>query len=138
MPTGRGFQPAFQNKRKALDLFLPIITQGFNPGRPCASEGFNPGRPCASEGFNPGRPCVSEDFSPGRPCASQKLSPGTCPPLAPAPSPTSKKLLNFSPQSHHLCPEPNSSICSSMPPRRTPQPICKPILTISKTPWKWL
>ena len=40
----RGLQSTFQNRRKAPDHFLPIITQGFNPGRPYASEGFSPGR----------------------------------------------------------------------------------------------
>src|SRR5690554_7166724 len=32
MPYGRGFQPAFQNRRSAPDHFLPIITQDFSPG----------------------------------------------------------------------------------------------------------
>src|SRR5690554_99464 len=40
----RGLQSTFKNRRKAPDHFLPIITQGFNPGRPCASEDFSPGR----------------------------------------------------------------------------------------------
>src|SRR5690554_7863859 len=38
-----GLQSALKNRRSAPDLFLPIITQGFNPGRPCASEDFSPG-----------------------------------------------------------------------------------------------
>src|SRR5690554_7739752 len=29
-----GLQSAYKNRRKAPDLFLPIITQGFNPGGP--------------------------------------------------------------------------------------------------------
>src|SRR5690554_7836405 len=34
MSRSRGLQSAFQNRRSAPDPSLPIITQGFNPGRP--------------------------------------------------------------------------------------------------------
>src|SRR5690554_2976385 len=67
----RGLQSTFKNRRKAPDHLLPIITQGFNPGRPCASEGFNPGRPCASEYFGPERPLGD----PGRPCTDSRTAP---------------------------------------------------------------
>src|SRR5690554_333955 len=40
----RGLQSTFKNRRIAPDHLLAVITQGFNPGRPCASEGFSPGR----------------------------------------------------------------------------------------------
>src|SRR5690554_5337819 len=104
----RGLQSTFKNRRKAPDHLLPIITQGFNPGRPCASEGFNPGRLWETLGGpvrrrvsvlgGSVRPwealCVGGFQSwealgdPGRPCASEDFSPGTgtCT-LYPAPAP---------------------------------------------------
>src|SRR5690554_1636180 len=48
-----GLQSAYKNRRKAPDLSLPIITQGFNPGIPGI-----PGRPRRPQKRRPGEACA--------------------------------------------------------------------------------
>src|SRR5690554_2849782 len=59
-----GLQSAYKNRRKAPDLFLPIITQGFNPGGPGDS-----GRPWESPSPQP-----SATLYPGAICAICKMT----------------------------------------------------------------
>src|SRR5690554_7903249 len=70
-----GLQSAYKNRRKAPDLSFPIITQGFNPGRP--------GRPRETPG-DPGRPRETLG-DPGRPWETPSL---LSPPLPGTPAPS--------------------------------------------------
>ena len=90
VPRGRGLQSAYINRRKAPDLSLPIITQGFNPGYRAGREAETGGgreaeRPRGREAERPrgrdwGRPLATTSYKKPQTLVLQRFAVLKCDP----------------------------------------------------------